>query len=201
MEGLTGGLAAEALRQLGDIVRSARGRKVKRLQEALLQPTLSPCARELIEEELNFALVQECVGLSGDRAKRQKICELVKQANGALKIGLVARASPQLSMRDGKLVSDVPPGDRGVRVSDIFGFVVLVGGAIGVAGPPILALFSGFGPPLQVLGVMLMGLMLALYGIVLISLSDSVRIAKQICPLLESLQSATPVAPAAEGLA
>ena len=66
----------------------------------------------LIEEELNFTLAREATGIVGGRVKREKIRDLVNRAKGELLVGHVARASPRLAIKDGKLVADITRSDR-----------------------------------------------------------------------------------------
>ncbi|MBX3655627.1 MAG: hypothetical protein KF686_15710 [Ramlibacter sp.] len=192
MEKLIVELILGALKQFSplELIRAFRGDKVRRLREALENPNLSSCTRELLEEELNFALARENVGVVGSRLKREKILSLVKQSNGELLIGHVARASSRLAIKTGKLVADLTETDRrGLLAGTTLSFFVVASGTLVLMSPVILQMLGqGIGVPFGLI-LMAWGVMLSLFGIFMMAQLDPLRMAFAISPQLAQLQA------------
>lgn len=189
MDNTTASVAVQVAQHLSGLVRSVHGRKLRRLRAALAEPSLSPCARELLEEELNFLLVRDCMGLSADRVNRQKICELIRQSNGELKIGLVARASPHLSAYSGRLCTEVSTADRHATwLQNTLGWLSVLGG-LAILGSTVFFLAPGDAFYWRhVFAGLIGGTTLGVFGIFMLAQSDSVRVAIGLAPLLQRLQ-------------
>lgn len=144
---------------------------------------------------MNSTLTREATRIVGGRVKREKIRELVAQAHDERLIDHLARASPRLVIKSGKLVADVSRSDRiGLVVGNTLGFSVMLLGVAGLMSPMILKTMGQDVGTVAGLLLMLQGVLVSLFGLFLLAQLDSLRMAKVIGPRLEELQREQTVA-------
>jgi len=195
MESTVSALLLQFLRSLSirQFVRELRAAKVRRLNEALDDKRLCPAARELLEEELSTIHVRQAMGLHAHRAKREKLCELIRMSGGELPQTVAVVASPRLVMREGKVVPDFDPANkrplhRGLAIGAgiaLFGYLMMM-------VPTILVVFGvnlgiGFGIWVFATSVLVMA-----FGLYLMRELEPLQAAHRIAGTLEKLQRDMP---------